>query len=78
MEKSLIFRSISPVVLYLQLNRGVILSQNTSILCCYIYLSPRHVSVFVLGHLRVTRYIIEETIQRDIINKILSIIKFDT
>jgi len=44
------------------LNKGF-LSQNTTILCCYLYLSRRHVSAFALGHLQVTRYIIEETVQ---------------
>ena len=39
------------------------LSQNTTILCCYLYLSLRHVSAFALGHLQVTKYINEETLQ---------------
>ena len=42
--------------------KGVLLSQNTTILC-YLYLSWRHVSAFALGHLQVTRYMTEETIQ---------------
>jgi len=37
--------------------KGGLLCQNATILCCYLYLNWRHVSVFALGHLQVTRYI---------------------
>jgi len=40
-----------------------LLSQNTTILGCYLYLSWWHVSALAPGHLHVTRYITEETIQ---------------
>jgi hypothetical protein len=36
----------------------IILNQNVTILCCYRYLSLRHVSTLALGHLQVTRYIL--------------------
>ena len=38
------------------------MNENTTVLCCCLYLSWRHVSAFAPGHLQVTRYIIEEII----------------
>jgi len=57
------FKGLNRSSTYLAIVDVVLLSQNTTILCHYLYLSLRHVSALALGQLQVTRYITEETIQ---------------